>query len=267
MEENVDENTRSGELKSTGYELFILLLSLVSIFNLAVDVLGEHVGIPESTVEVIAIVNGILTIFFLFDFFYRFFTASSKSYYFFRNWGWSDLLACVPTFRIFRVFRIVRAIRLLRQFGLENMLKEVSENRAGSALYLALFGIIIVVQIAATSVLKAELDNPDANIITAGDAVWWVLVTLTTVGYGDFYPTTLIGRVAAVFVMFAGVALIGVLASYLANFFMEPPPKRETEYETTDPRFKLDELRSLLAQQQAAQQELESKITELEAML
>lgn len=263
----MDENTKSSDLKSTGYELFILLLSLVSIYNLAVDVFGGFFNINESRLEVIYIINGILTIFFVFDFLYRFFTTASKSHYFIKDWGWSDLLACIPTFRIFRVFRIVKAARLLRQFGVKNMLKEVTDNRAGSALYLALFGIIIVSQTAAVAVLNAESANPDANITTAGDAVWWVLVTLTTVGYGDFFPTTVAGRIAGIFVMFSGVALIGVLASYLANFFMAPPQKQETAYESTDPRSKLAELKSLLAQQQSAQDELQSKITELEMML
>ena len=263
----MNENTKSEELKSTSYELFILLLSLLSIFNLVVDVLGKIFDISDARLEVIAIINVILTVFFVLDFLYRFFTASSKSYYFFRNWGWSDLLACIPTFRIFRVFRIVRAARLMRQFGLENMLKEVNANRADSALYLALFGIILVVQTAAVVVLDAESASPDGNIMSARDAVWWVFVTLTTVGYGDFYPTTVTGRIAAVFVMLSGVALIGVLASYLSSFFLEPPKETEPTYEPTDTRFKLVELRSLLAQQQAAQEGLEKKIAELEAML
>lgn len=193
--------------------------------------------------------------------------AGSKSHYFFRNWGWSDLLARIPTLRIFFVFRIVRAARLMRQFGFENMLKEVSENRAGSALYPALFGIIVVVQTSAIIVLDAESAGPEGNITTANKAVLWVLVTLTTVGYGDFFPITTTGRIVAVFVMLAGVAVIGVLASYLPNLFLEPPRKEEPACEPTDPRSKLAELRFLLAQQQLAQQELEGKILELEEML
>jgi voltage-gated potassium channel len=264
-----DKNLKSKELKSTGYELFILLLSLVSIFNLLIDILSNFLDINDARVEVIAIINSILTVFFLFDFLYRFFTASSKSHYFLRDWGWSDLLACIPTFRIFRVFRIVRAVRLLRQFGPANMLKEVKENRAGSALYLAIFSIIIVAQTSAITILNAEAANPDANITSASDAVWWVFVTLTTVGYGDFFPTTATGRIAAVFVMMAGVALIGVLASYLSSFFLETAKKDEAAeaYEPHDPRSKLVELKSLLAQQQAAQAELETKIEELEELL
>src|SRR6186997_2855293 len=108
------ESTKSKELKSTGYELFILLLSLVSIFNMAITYLDRFIVIDQAILGVVLIVDGFLTVFFLGDFFYRLLTSHSKSTYFFRNWGWADLLACIPTLRIFRIFRIVRAVRLLR---------------------------------------------------------------------------------------------------------------------------------------------------------
>ena len=59
----------------------------------------------------------VITPIFLFDFFYRLTTASSPRRYFFRGWGWADLLSCVPLLRVFRVFRVVRVIRLLRAYG------------------------------------------------------------------------------------------------------------------------------------------------------
>jgi voltage-gated potassium channel len=258
---------KSTELKSTGYELFILLLSLVSIINLVIVWIDMIFYVSPLTREVLDIINAILTIFFIFDFSYRILTTSSKSHYFFRNWGWTDLLACVPALRIFRVFRIFKAVRLLRQFGPKNMLNEVVNNRAGSSLYLAIFGIIAVAEIASVVVLNVEAPTTDANITTAGDAVWWVMVTLTTVGYGDQFPITYVGRIAGVFVMFSGVALIGVLASFLSNFFLSPPQKDQTQYVATDPKSKLAELRALLEQQQAAQAELVDKMAELERML
>ena len=263
----MNEKSQNRELKSTGYELFILLLSLVSVFNLVIIWIDYIQPISSLTLGVIEIINTILTIFFLFDFTYRILTTTSKSNYFFKNWGWADLLACVPQLRIFRVFRIFRAVRLMRVFGVKNMVNEVVNNRAGIALYITVFSIIVIAEVAGILVLHAEIQSPDANITTSGDAVWWILVTMTTVGYGDKYPVTLVGRTLAVFVMLSGVALIGVLASFLSNFFLAPPKKEKSEYAATDPRSKLTELKELLAQQQAAQAELADKVAELESML
>jgi voltage-gated potassium channel len=67
----------------------------------------------------VAITDVLLTTVFMYDFLYRITTASSKRQYFFRNWGWADLLACIPMLRIFRLFRIVRAARLMKTFGLK----------------------------------------------------------------------------------------------------------------------------------------------------
>ena len=65
-----------------------------------------------------------------------------------------------------------------------------------------------------------EPARPNANIETGGDALWWALVTITTVGYGDFFPVTFLGRATGVFVMFAGVGIIGSLASILASILV-----------------------------------------------
>jgi voltage-gated potassium channel len=212
------EQTKDKELKSTGYELFILLLSLVSIVNMAIAFLSGFVLFDQNMLDIIAIIDTVLTLFFLFDFFYRILTTSAKSTYFFKRWGWADLLACIPMLRIFRLFRIVRAVRLMRTFGVKNMINEVVNNRAGSALYITVFSVIVLAEMAAMFILQAEKANPNANITTGGDAVWWVFVTITTVGYGDRFPTTLWGRTLGVIVMFCGIALLGVLTSFLASF-------------------------------------------------
>jgi voltage-gated potassium channel len=95
-----------------------------------------------------------------------------------------------------------------------------------------------------------------------------VFVTLTTVGYGDRFPTTLVGRLAGVFVMFSGVALIGVLASYLANFFMAPPKKKvEEQLAPDDPKAKVAELKALLQAQEQANADLKAKLDEIEKLL
>ena len=234
---------------------------------MAVVFLTAFVLFDQDTLDVVAIIDIVLTLFFLFDFAYRILTTSAKSAYFFKKWGWADLLACLPMFRIFRLFRIVRAARLMRTFGPKNMLNEVINNRAGSALYITIFSIVVLAEFAAIFVLKAEAQNPNANLTTGGDAVWWVFVTITTVGYGDKYPTTGTGRVLGVIVMFCGIALLGVLTSFLASFFVAQPKKKEEELAPTDPRAKVAEIKALLQAQDEASANLKAKLDEIENLL
>ena len=63
---------------------------------------------------------------------------------------------------------------------------------------------MIVLVVCSVLVLQFESRAADANITTGGDALWWAIVTITTVGYGDFFPVTGAGRVTGAFVMFAG---------------------------------------------------------------
>src|SRR6185369_17298757 len=85
----------------------------------------------------------------------------------------------------------------------------------------------LVLSVATVLVLQFESSSPDANIVSGGDALWWGMVTITTVGYGDFFPVTLLGRLTGVFVMFAGVGIIGSLASILASLLVPPAPSTE----------------------------------------
>jgi voltage-gated potassium channel len=254
---------KSKELRSTGYEIFILLLSLVSILNMLFAMNFGFIYKDPLTLEVIAIIDSVLTLFFILDFGLRFTSAASKSTYFFRNWGWADLLACIPFFRIFRIFRVVRAVRLMRTFGVKNMINEVVNNRAGIALYITIFSLILLVEAASILVLKAEAANPDANLKSAADAVWWVFVTVTTVGYGDRFPTTTLGRIYGIMVMFGGIALIGVLASFLSSFFLEPP-KKAAAVVHGDARDQIAELKRLLEEQEKTSATIRDKLAELE---
>jgi hypothetical protein len=88
----------------------------------------------------------------------------------------------------------------------------------------------MVLCVSSILVLQFESRSPDANIKTGGDALWWAVVTITTVGYGDFYPVTTLGRLTGVSVMFAGVGIIGALASILASLLV-PPVKEDPEPE------------------------------------
>ncbi len=75
----------------------------------------------------------------------------------------------------------------------------------------------MVLFVASLAVLEAERPNPQANITTFGDALWWAVTTVTTGGYGDHYPITTTGRLVAVGLMLAGITLLGILTASLAS--------------------------------------------------
>jgi voltage-gated potassium channel len=81
--------------------------------------------------------------------------------------------------------------------------------------------VMLIAFVASLAVLDAERYAPDSSITTFGDALWWTMTTISTVGYGDRYPVTVEGRLVAVSLMVAGIALLGVVTASLASWFVE----------------------------------------------
>ncbi len=214
------------ELKNLGYEIFIGVLSILSIFNLIVGIFTQDPDISN----VLMIMNGVYSVIFMADFIYRIATAPSKSNYFFRQFGWADLLASLPfeQTKILRVFRLVRVYRLMKKVGPKTILNTLIKDRAGSALIILLLMGFLVLEFGSLAILRAEKLNPDANIKTASDAIWYTMVTISTVGYGDRYPTTNWGRIIGAVIIIVGVGIFGTFTGYLANLFLSPQKKEES---------------------------------------
>ena len=257
--------SQNRELKGVGYEVFILLLSILSVANLVITAVGTFIGRMEGpALQVVFLMDTIITPFFVFDFFYRLITASSRSGYFFRGWGWADLLAVIPMFRIFRVFRIIRVVRLLRSYGPHRFLADLIEARAAATFLLTIFLVILVLEVAGASIYYVEESDAAANIKSAGDAVWWGLVTITTVGYGDRYPVTPEGRLIGTFLLMSGIGLFSVLTGFIANVFLAPPAKPRVAPPQDDPRAAIVAVRALLAEQEERAAAIRHHLDELE---
>jgi voltage-gated potassium channel len=252
------------ELKAVGYEVFILLLSILSVFNMAIVAIGTFVRDQGPALDVVFAMDTIITPFFVFDFAYRLLTASSRSGYFFRGWGWADLLAVIPMFRIFRIFRIIRVVRLLGGYGPRRFLADLVEGRAAATFLLTIFLVILVLEVSGASIYYAEQGDPAANIASAGDAIWWGLVTITTVGYGDRFPVTPEGRVIGTLLLLAGIGLFSVLTGFIANIFLTPPAKPRVVRPPDDPRSAIAAVRVLLAEQEERTAVIRQHLDELE---
>jgi voltage-gated potassium channel len=207
-----------------GYELFIAAISILSVFNM---VLSYIPGVDPDAIRVVYIINAVLTLLFIYDFGLRFATAPSRSFYFIRNYGWADLLAIIPAFRIFRLFRIYKAYRIVEKHGGRQVLTYLSQNRAESALFILVLMVILIIEGGAFMVLQAERASSSANIQTASDAIWWAYVTITTVGYGDRYPITTQGRLVGILVLTTGVAVFATFAGLISSKLLASPTKEE----------------------------------------
>lgn len=87
--------------------------------------------------------------------------------------------------------------------------------------------VLVLNLIAAAMVLEFERGNPDANIASYPDALWWAVTTITTVGYGDRFPMSSAGRAVAVVLMIAGIAMFGVITATIAAYFVEQKAKED----------------------------------------
>jgi Ion transport protein len=250
-----DPRTTNPELKSPGYEIFIGALSVLSIVNIVL-----LYGVNDKSLDnVLLIMNAIFSFVFLIDFFFRLSTAPSKSTYFFRHYGWADLLASLPLaqLKVLRLFRVLRVFRLLREYGARNILRSLGRDRAGSALYILLFLGVLVLEFGSFGMLLIEQNAAGASITNASDAFWYVVVTISTVGYGDKYPVTNGGRILGSMIIVVGVGIFGTFTGYLANFFLSSKKTADAGDGARDARRQIAHLKELLAHQQTAVEEVE----------
>lgn len=156
-----------------------------------------------------------------------------------------DLAVVVlPLLRPLRLLRLVTLLGVVNRYAGGSLRGRVAIYVVGSA--------SLVILVAALAVLDAERGQPDANIETFGDAAWWALTTVTTVGYGDHFPTTATGRFVAGGLMLAGIALLGIVTATLASWLIERVAQVEEQSQAATRR----DVEALTAEVAALREEL-----------
>ncbi|MFX1819155.1 potassium channel family protein [Pseudarthrobacter sp. CC4] len=149
---------------------------------------------------------------FVVDYLANLWLARDRSTWFIRNLH-ELVIVALPFFRPLRLLRLVTLLSVLHRTLGDTLRGRVVTYVVGSATMLVFVG--------ALAVLDAEQSAPDAKIITFGDALWWAMTTITTVGYGDMYPVTPIGRMVAAALMMSGIAVLGVVTASIASWLVQ----------------------------------------------
>ena len=151
------------------------------------------------------------------------------------------LIVAVPFFRPMRLGRLVRLARLGRVgVVLAEGLRRFKSIGTHKNIHFVLLAAGAIVVGCAALVTAAEHNAPGANIHNFGQGLWWAIVTVTTVGYGDRYPVTGMGQGVATVLMLVGIGLIGALTATVASYFVEE--------NTTKVEERLEKIEALLEQ-------------------
>jgi len=257
----MDRSAEFQDFKGTGYELFIMTITVLAIANLFIIWFTPNTDMDQ----VIIIINFVLSLLLMVDFFYRLLTSPNKRKYLVRDFGWLDFLGSLPIFgmQLLRLFRFIRILRLFKELGTRRLAKDLRRERAASAMATVLFLVILVLQFGSYLMVGAEELSTTANITTPLDAIWWAFVTITTVGFGDKYPVTNIGRVIGTFVIITGVVLFTVLTGFIATRFFSINDLK-VEEDLSPVKSDLESIHSLLEQQGQSLHKLEDQITQLQ---
>lgn len=193
-------------------KLIVALLSILSIILLSFTF---FISEDSELYQLIHYYDFGLCAVFLYDFFAQLIKRKQRWKYFV-TYGWLDLLSSIPVmsqFSYIRILRVFRIIRILRAYKI--LYAFIIKNKKASLYGLIVFISTMILILSSTLVLYLEQDV--GNIKTAEDALWWSYITITTVGYGDYYPVTNAGKLAASILILNGIAIFGAIVSYITD--------------------------------------------------
>ena len=226
--------------------LWAILLSVITIMASSVEPLMKKYSTLLISVE--WIFTGLFTI----EYIARVILSPDRRKYILSIWGIIDLLSTIPTYLslfvhgpqyllILRIFRLMRIFRILR---LTSFLKEARSLtqalRASSAKIIVFFGVILSTVII-MGTLMYLIEGPAHGFTSIPKSVYWAIVTMTTVGYGDFYPVTAEGRVIAGLLMVTGISAMGAVTGAIANKIITGT-QTDKDVEIAELRATVDEL-------------------------
>lgn len=212
-----------------GFNFFIQFLIILSVVTFSIETLPD---LKQSTRDLLGVIEIFCVVIFTIEYVARIYIAEKKLKFVFSFFGLIDLLAILPFYLSFGLD--LRSLRLLRMFRLFRLLKLARYNRAmrhfGRAMLMAKEQIIlfmaitmVLIYFSAVGIYYFEHDAQPQHFSSVFESLWWSIITLTTVGYGDVYPITVGGRVFTFFILLIGLGIVaiptGIISSSMTKVF------------------------------------------------
>lgn len=226
MDPNTDETA-----PLTFFEIIVLGLSCIAFVASLLAYLPWIAGFSDQYGKIIHHYQFVFGAVFVVDFFVELWRAPNRRAYL--RWGWINLATALPTWPIMqfgRLFRILQVARKLSRLHKNHaIIPFLFSNKAKLSLVVVFLILSITLVGCTLGVLHFESQSKDANIRTNGEALWWAIVTVTTVGYGDYYPVTDGGRIIAVILMVVGIGTFSTFTASIGSMLVSEKPLQESD--------------------------------------
>jgi len=184
-------------------------VSLLFLASYSIQVISRPHGMTATVMDLVTTAAWAV---FVIDYVIRLWLADHRWRWFYRH----PLDLAVIALPLLRPFRLIRLIVLVTALQ-----KAVGNAIRGRVIVYTVSGAVLLTYVASLAVLDAERSDPRADITNFGEALWWSVSTITTVGYGDRYPVTTVGRVVAVLLMIGGISLVGSITATIASWIVQ----------------------------------------------
>jgi voltage-gated potassium channel len=218
---------------SKWFAFFIQALILLSLVTFSIETLPS---LRPQTRTLLKVIEIFCVVVFTVEYILRIYVADSKPKFIFSFFGIIDLVAILPFYLSFGVdLRSLRALRFLRLF---RILKLVRYNKAMNHFVLAIktakeeimlfiFITLMLIYFSAVGIYYFENQAQPEHFTSIFDSLWWAIITLTTVGYGDVYPITVGGKVFTFFILMIGLGIVAIPTGIISSALTRSVDKRE----------------------------------------
>ncbi|MBN2166550.1 MAG: ion transporter [Marinilabiliaceae bacterium] len=206
--------TKSGRI----FDLIWLWIIVLSVLVVMLESI-PHIGTKYN--QIFNFIEWIVTILFLIEYSLRIYSSENKKQYIFSFWGIIDFISIVPIFSSlifsnYKYFQIVRILRLLRVYRILKLFRFTRESQVlynallASRYKISVFLSTVTALVILLGTLMYVIENGKNNFTSIPQSIYWAVVTITTVGFGDIVPQTILGKIVSSVIMIIGYAIIAV---------------------------------------------------------